>query len=208
LTFALTEKIKETLKEDRAYNVLLYGTQRIGKSSYVIQVLNELYGFPELKKYMCFSVQEFVDLANELMREGKKVPAILWDDAGFHLFVYEWHNKLVQNAIKLIEVVNIITASLIFTSPGLTLIVKKISDFEGIRQAKIVRASKDYKDLRKAMIYRNSIFPNGKRYIRKEIEDYFYVKMPDEIYQWYRPIRESYLHTALRELAYGKKVFQ
>lgn len=236
LEFALSQLIAKMYVQGRTKNMLLYGEPRIGKSSYIIQVLMELCttlniygprdkrllvqlakirGIPDPEKnwwrvFIVFKPDHFIQLIQFLLTADIRAILILWDDAGLWLFALDWNDPKIKGAMKFMQVSGTVTAGLVLTSPSMGMVLKKVTQLEGIMIGKVVKRRADYESwtARLAKLYKNVLQPWGKRYNPPELEDEFDVMLPSDIYRWYNPIRKAYVKEALDLLgkAYGIKL--
>jgi hypothetical protein len=233
LDFALSSLIAKMHVYDRTKNVLLYGEPRIGKSSYVIQVLMELCskldlytpnekalliqlarirGIPDPENnwprvFIVFKPEHFIQLIQFLLTTDIKAIMIIWDDAGLWLFALDWNDPKIKGAMKFMQVSGTVTSGLCLTTPSMGFVLKKVTQLEGILIGKVVKRSTAW-DSRLAKLYKNVLQPWGKRYNPPELEDEFSVMLPNDLYRWYEPIRKAYVKEALDLLskAYGLRL--
>lgn len=208
---ALAKEIQSAYEKNQSRQVVIYGETGVGKSVYAIKVLKQLYDDPqhpeEWKQYIVFTPEQFITLVTKLLREKRRAKCIVWDDAGYWLFALDWNDPKVKAAMKMFQVSRTVTAAIIFTTPAVQMIIKKIQAFEGIRIGKVMKRTSGDSNLRLCKVYRNTIAAFGKRYVKQKYEDDFSVMLPDGDYNWYAPIRERYLEdaTELMKKAYGIK---
>lgn len=220
LALALTAYILDKFRTGRTANVLIYGEPRIGKSVYAIKTLKEIYatwghpaeldpyfiykGADEWKNWIVYRPEQFVKVFALLLKFGIKVPSVVWDDAGLWLFALDWNDPRIKAVLKMLQVSGVATGSLIFTTPAVSMILKKILNIEGILVGKVVKAT-GKRDYRMAKIYKNALTPWGKRYVKQVIEDKFNVMLSKADYDYYAPVRMTYLQDALKLMsrAYG-----
>ena len=205
--FALTSIIHSKSLDDRTTNVFIYGEPRIGKTVYAmksIKQLCELRHFPPeaWKRFILFGPRMLISLARELRQTGTKAPGICLDDFGLWGFAWDWTDPELKSVIKLLQVAGTLTDSTFITAPSTSVVVKKVLTLEGILVGKVIKARANYnvKDQRSITLYRNSISPTGKRYINTVCEDRFSVRLPDGDYRWYKPLRESYIDEARKQM--------
>lgn len=205
---ALAKEIAEAYGKNQSRQIIIYGETGVGKSVYAIKILKQLYNdqkYPEeWKSYIVFTPEQFITLVTKLLREGRRAKCIVWDDAGYWLFALDWNDPKVKAAMKMFQVSRTVTAAIIFTTPAVQMILKKIQSFEGVRIGKVMKRTKGG-NLRLCKVYRNTIAAFGKRYVKQKYEDQFSVMLPDQDFHWYSPIREKYLEDAmaLMKKAYG-----
>jgi hypothetical protein len=232
LDFALGQLIAKMHVHGRTKNLLLYGEPRIGKSSYILQVLEELaeklpdlYGprdkallvqlakvrnIPDPEKnwwrvFLVFKPEQFIQLIQFLLATNITAIMIMWDDAGLWMFALDWNDPRIKGAMKFMQVSGTVCSGLVLTTPALGMVLKKITQLEGILIGKVVKRTGSDRGwaLRKAKLYKNILQPWGKRYNPPELEDDFNVMLATELYRWYDPIRRAYVKEALDLLAKG-----
>ena len=221
--FALTEYCRRMWLGGRTANLLIYGEPRIGKSVYAIKSLKEVYaewrhpaaldpylkwsGQDEWRNWIVYRPEQFVSLFALLLQFQVKAPMVVWDDAGLWLFALDWSDPRIKAVLKMLQVSGVATGALVFTTPAVSMILKKVLNIEGIIVGKVVKAEKD-RDKRLVKLYKNALTPWGKRYVKQIIEDKFNVMLEQRDYDWYAPVRMSYLEDALRLMskAYGVQV--
>lgn len=179
---------------------IVYSLQRLGKSSYAMQVMYELYGnWDDVFKNMFFRLDDITDYLYTQLEQDKPLPAVLWDDAGVHASkLLYFKDKDQADLIKrLFDVIGIATKSIILTTPVPDELLKSLRSYEFLK-IKILEGKN--KTDRKARAYKNILWPSGTRRNPKYFEDEFDVRLPDDVYKRYAPIRKSYYIQSLRDL--------
>lgn len=192
-------RIKEVYKANECQNFIVYGPTGVGKTSYALQTLMEVYGTADpdiLKNYVFFNPLEFLK-AMKSFRGGKKVPAVSWDDAGVWLYYLDFHNPVVKSISKMFQLIRTRTSSVILTTPNPTLILGKIRNFPQTITIKVKKSweqPRTLKDLRTATAYRSFMLPDLQKWrVQKVYEDDFGVYLPNDLYKWYVAEREGYV---------------
>lgn len=175
-----------------------YGPPGIGKSSWALQILMELYPHDPEEGWdnLVFRPQDFVKRVSHLIDRGERAKCIVWDDAGLWLYALDWFDPSVKAATKFLNVARTVTAGLILTTPSLRMLQDRVTTIEGVNVVKVHKVSKAAPTEREADYYRNSIAPWGRRYITNWAVDSFNVMLPDAVYHRYKPIREAYAKEA------------
>lgn len=217
LSFGLSYLVSKKARYDRTTNVLIYGEPRIGKSVYAIKILKELCrhrGMEEpdyWRRFVIWDLRDLPPLIREIRNSGKKAPGIVLDDFGVSAFAWNWRAPQVEAAMKMLEVAGTMTDALMMTSPSVQMVVKKALTLEGILIGKVVKLTDDegsknpnsifqHAYLRRISLYRNALMPWNKRYNNEVVEDTFSVILERRDYDWYKPVRESYLDKIREEL--------
>lgn len=205
--FALSEIIYKKSLDDRTTNVFVYGEPRIGKSVYCIKVLKELCrarGFPDdyWKKLVLFKPKMLIEAIKYIRVSKEKAPGLILDDFGLWGFAWDWTDPDLKSAIKILQVAGTLTDTAMITAPSTQMAVKKVLTLEGMLVGKVVKSTGNplQNDLRSITLYRNGLAPWGKRYINTACEDNFSVKLSDEDYAFYKPMREAYVDDARKQM--------
>jgi len=218
-SLALSWYIRAAHKLDDFFGVIIEGVQRIGKSSFASQVGAEVFGewevysvkrfgmdvpavgcvkpnYERVKKNVVFLPREFLDRVVGLER-GIKEPLLIWDDAGFWLYALDWYEPFVKAVNKYIQLAGRQFACLIFTTPSASLISSKVLDaMPELCKALILKEGFDtpWRKRRQARFYQSWKYPDGsKGGVYLYWIDRFDAMLPDDYYNWYKPISDSYL---------------
>lgn len=206
LNFALSRKIEKAWWANDLVGLILYGGWNVGKSSYALQVLMDLWHDPKGKRldewrdYMTFKPEHFVALNSWLLLRGEKARMQIWDDAGLWLFALDWSDPKIKGAIKFLNVAKTTAAGLVLTTPSPEMIMKKALSIEGINIGKVTKLVEKTDNWRRTKIYRNNVAVWGKRTVKQVVEDDFNKKLPDHVWEWYDPLRRSYAKEAIKLL--------
>ena len=196
----LSDKIQRACQTDGFVGAIIYGPQRIGKSSYSAKVLHEIYGsWDQVLDHFVFDLREVVDLLGKSVETETKIPALCWDDAGVHAnkMIYFSNRQLVQYLQNLLDVIGLHLGSLVITTPSPSNLLRAVRGYEFYR-IKIFR--RDGYNGRYGVGYLSSLLPSGSRIIHRDFKDYFNVVLPDEFWEPYLVKRRSYLKTAVSQL--------
>lgn len=192
-------QIREAFKANECQNYIVYGPTGVGKTSYSLQNLMEIYQTKDpdiLKKYVFFNPVEFLR-GMKSFRGGARVPAVSWEDAGVWLYYLDFHDPIVKSISKMMQLIRTRVASVIFTTPSPTLILGKLRNFPQTTTIKIKKSweqPRTLKDLRTATAYRSFMLPDlQKLRVKKMYEDEFGLYLPNDLYKWYVNEREDYV---------------
>lgn len=198
---ALTERIWDAIDERGFVGSIIFGSQRIGKSSYGLKVLYEIYGDWDtvLEKYCLFDLNDVLELLEKSVEERKQVNAFMWDDAGVHAskHIFFSDRKKAQLLQSLFDVVGLYLGGVILTTPSPTNLLKALRDYEFYR-VKITRKNEYWG--RNALGYRNILLPSGASYIKKVFQDNFSCRLPDDVYSRYEEMRSAYTKKSVERL--------
>lgn len=179
---------------------IVYSLQRLGKSSYAMQVMYRLYGnWDDVFKNMFYRIDDITNYLYNRLETDDPLPCVLWDDAGVHASkLLYFKDKDQADLIKrLFDVLGIATKGIILTTPVPDELLKSLRSYEFLK-IKIMEGQNKYD--RKARAYKNILWPSGARRNPKYFEDDFDVRLPDDVYKRYYPIRKSYYIQSLRDL--------
>lgn len=188
---------------------VVYSLQRLGKSSYGMQVMRELYGnWDDVFANMFYKLEDITDYLYDCLDNPDPLPCVLWDDAGVHANKLLYFRDVDQADLikKLFDVMGIATHGIILTTPVPDELLKSLRNYEFLK-IKIMKGRN--KNDRLARAYENVLWPSGVHRNPRAFEDNFDVRLPDEIYQRYSPIRAGYYRESLmnlREFIKQKKV--
>jgi len=204
-----TRELLRLYKQDEFIPYIVFGGLGYGKSSYAIQCLALAYGedgepdWKAVRKRIIFTPEEFLDAITKYSSKKDRDIALIWDDAGVWFYSLDYYTPLVKAVTKYLSVARTDLASIIFTSPNPRLMAKGGRTMPNTRLARIVKYStEEYIDkdgktkfyrYRKAVVYQSWESPDGKRSGVKTIyNDNFNATLPEEVYNWYKPIRDKY----------------
>lgn len=214
MPFASTKRIIENYYPPEEFDLLIvYGPLGYGKSSYSIkvgvEVLQEVYEVSEqeawelIKQFIVFHPRQFFEKIRQVENTvDKRVPFLIWDDAGLWLYALDWTDPFVAAVGKYLNVARTHLASLICTTPLPTWIVKKLRNFPQSFTIKIIKETGmpgEDRWRRIAKAYRSWVTPDMKRSgVKLVYQDYFKCKLPTKFYwDWYKPLRDAYEDMAL-----------
>jgi hypothetical protein len=200
VSFVLSKRISEAYNGGGFVGSVVYGPQRMGKSSYALQVLNEVYGnWNDALNYCLFSLEDVVKILRKGVMKDVKIPALVWDDAGVHAhsFLYFSNRRLVEYLSSLLDVVGTHLGGLLITTPNPQKLLKVIRGYEFFRVKVFKRNNSGG---RRAVGYFSSLLPSGTRIIRRVFSDFYDVQLPDSVWNRYSKKRKKYLDFALANL--------
>jgi hypothetical protein len=205
--FVLSSKIHEAVKQDGFVGAIVYGAQRLGKSSYSAQVLYDIYrDWDIVQDHIVFNLSDVVSILHRASKERRKIPALCWDDCGVHgnKLIYFQDRLLVQYLGNLMDVVGLNLGGFLMTTPSPLNLLRTLRGYEFLR-IKIYR--RDKYNGRIAVGYQSILLPSGTRLIKREFKDNFNVLLPDQFWFPYLDKRQGYLDVAidkLQELTEGR----
>jgi len=204
--------IRQNFKNNECQNFIVYGPLGVGKTSYSLQVLMEIYEKDIERDGLIQTLsQYFFHTPSEMLRTLRKfptrIPAIAGDDLGVHLYALDFQKPLVKSMTKMFQMIRTRTSSVIMTTPTPTLILGKLRCFPQTVTIKIKKNSgweqhgRPLRDLRTARAYRSWLLPDlQKLRIKKLYEDVFGVYLDRELYEWCCKKREIYVKLLEEEI--------
>jgi hypothetical protein len=214
-TLALARIIVRSYLNDDFHPIIVYGDLRIGKSSYALKALEQALSYLAMlgrkdkltedivRRFMGWNPEENVDI---WLDETERQPCFIWDDAGFWLHSLNWTDPVLISIMQYMNVVGTDYNCMIFTTPDPTWILSKIANMSGMIRVKIIKRDgtsalgdeQNYRKFaRKGIGYKPWKSPDLKRGgVNKILEDKFSCKIDDELYAWYKPIRDRYAREA------------
>jgi len=203
--FNHTVIIEKCYKYNLFQPFIIYGPYGYGKSSFSIKILMQVYNTTDwdtLRNYIFFHPREFINALVKIMKSGEREKCIVWDDAGFWLYNLEWYDRFVKCVSKYLSVARTHLASIIFTTPTPTMVIKKVRDLPQLLTTKIIKLSNDrfpsqrYK--RRAITYQWWRLPDMKKSgVKPKFVDDFDCRLPDDIYEQYMNLRKEYADYAI-----------
>lgn len=185
--------------------VIIYGPLRMGKSAYAMKIMGQVYEYffgeplsPDLiTQYMGFHPADVVD---QWMEIDKRIPMYVWDDAGYWLYSMDWNNPLLKAIQKYFNVIGTDMNCLMLTTPDPTWILSKLVNMPGTLRGQVMKRdgsnisdapSKLY--ARRCRGYKPYRAPDLKKTgVNVAWDDDFSCRIPDDIYNFYQPMRKGY----------------
>ena len=213
------------------FGLVVYGPLRSGKSSYSIQALAEVYGvvntpgwkkalylldwpswvdwflenveldWDAWKRFMVFKPREFVAKVKETNSEQRLL--LIWDDAGFWLSHYDYHNPFLKAVAEYMNVLASDWASVIFTTPNPKWLLTHVRNLPGGHTGRVSKATGNpyQRTLRYMKVYEGWMAPDLKKTgVRPIFIDHFDVKLPNDVFQEYDAVRRSYAEEAKKRM--------
>lgn len=219
MPFVTTGLINKSYYDNEFQTFIVYGPFGYGKSSFAIQVLNEILelwtyhkdgtviflkdNWQEiLREYLFFHPKDFVyKCFNENIIEEKydRKKCIVWDDAGYWLHALDFNDPFVKAVAKYLNVARTDFAAIIFTAPLPTWITRKIRNLPQALTLKVIKVSANpsQKDLRRIKAFQYWVAPDMRKSgVRKKYEEDFSVRLPNPVFDFYVPLRRKYALTA------------
>lgn len=190
--------------------IITYGDLGIGKSSHNIQTTAIAYGshkypnWEKMKERLVHKPIEFFEDCLICLTEGIKEIDLVWEDAGVWLFAMEYNQPFAIAVMKYLQLSRTRYGGVMFNAPEPDVVLKKVRTFPSAITVKIIKESSNLdhpKRPRLAIVYSTWKTPDGKKWgVREEFVERFNAILPQDIYKWYVPIRESYEQLAVVEM--------
>jgi len=180
---------------------IIYAKQQLGKTSYALQCCYDIYRNWDLVfDNLYFDLKEAILNLRDKIRSGERIDVICLDDFGVHGSKYIWNTDrlLAQLLQNLTDVIGTVTRGIIITTPNPGNILKAMRDYEFYR-VKIMK-DKDHEFQRTARGYTTILLPSGKTLISRVFNDHYDVRLPNDVFERYKPIRQAYSIFAIDQL--------
>lgn len=207
----LASKIKDHFEKDQdMIQALVYAdSKQVGKSSYCLQTMKEVYGeWDQVFDRLFFEPYNFVNYTHALLEKRKKVPVVMWDDAGVHAGsdLYFNERSLYYDLKKLIQVVGNVIQCLLITSPSPSTPTGSLCKNRNVTIKIVKRGGTS----RLAKIFSSSTLPWGKSKESNYARDRFNVMLPDQVYDRYEDLRTALTKEATKNFleSYGSGGFE
>ena len=216
MPFTMTKKILDSYyPPEEFYFFITYAPLGYGKSAYdfkaCVEVLKYVYHLDEkkawekLKEFIVFHPNHFFSKIEEIENSGyKRVPFIIWEDMGLWLNAFDFNDPFIVALTKYLNVARTHLGAIVGSTPAPDWILKKVRSFPSAYTIRIQKFTGHTSHTHKATWLRDAVGflfwvhadlkHSG---VRKIWVDRFSCKMPDDFYQWYKPIRDAYEDLAL-----------
>ena len=201
----LSRAILSAFKRYDFVSAFVIGPQGIGKTTYAMLVLHEVYGdWDKVLEHIMFDPREALPKFRHALLTRERIKAVLFDDAGLHLSKYLLSSNkegfhLVRSINGLINLARTVAASIIYTSPDMD-ILKELRKKAWI-VADITTPHGYAVPERVAKLYRKRIAPSGKVYIHKLGYDKYRLDViPADVRREYEEKRRAAMEPLLEEL--------
>jgi len=182
---------------------VIYGMQRSGKTMYSLLVMYDFYrDWDEVLRNVFFTLDELIAAIKERVlanfSKEQTLRVICWDDAGVHgsKYLFFRSRQLTEYLQNLFDVVGLALKAILITTPNPENLLKAIRGYEFYR----VKIFKLTGDNRVAVGYKSILLPSGLMRMRRIFEDYYNLRIPNDVYKEYLERRERYLEEAVENL--------
>lgn len=205
-------------KHEGLYNCIVTGKRGIGKSSYCLQILYNIFrklGYDVEASWemsldrIIYKVSEVVDFLDKTMNGDKDI--FIWDDAGVYAGGVRWLTD--QKEMVLIESIcdtfRDCVYGVLFTVPDQRTLSRRIRSYDDYLVKIYYPKHDDYKNydeeldtsnLRVARLYKKVILPGSQVRLYKQYYDTFDVMLPSWVYEKYKEKRHRYTKENIQRL--------
>jgi len=186
---------------------LVEGKRGVGKSSYCIKVMKEIYqtllscddttAYQYALKHILFDMDDIIRILREARNQNEVLPVVCWDDAGVHGSNLQWFINMrgIQELKSVMDTVRTAVTGLLLNCPdreGLAKVLRGYDDY----LVSIIKVNPPYE--RSARGYNIYKLPSGTRRVYRNFEDRYSCYLPNWVYKEYMLERMKYLDVALK----------
>ena len=215
----MTKKVMNAFyPPEEFYIFITYAPLGYGKSTYNIKVgveiLKKVYhltdkeAWEKIKEFIVFHPRQFFQKITDISNSGYgRVPFINWEDMGLWLYALDWQNPFLEAFIKYLNVARTHLACLMGSTPSPEWVLAKLRRFPACYTVRIQKLNTE-QSLTNVMTWKRlavgfkfwlhaDLKHSG---VRKVFEDDFDCRMPNDFFEWYKPLRDAYEDLALKLL--------
>jgi len=182
-------------------SAFVYGSQGVGKTTYALKVLYGVYGdWDKVLENTYFYIDNLIPRLKDCVKSGKRIKAILLDDAGVWLIKYHWRKDFSVWFSKLFNLIRTICSGIIFTSVEVSDIVKFVRDKVQYRVS--IRVIDNL--TREAIGYRVITLPTLERIVKRWFIDRFRLDLPGDVRKEYEEMRKEAIERLMSDVE-GKR---
>jgi len=210
--FILADKLNVSILDGVFANSKAIYHLGVGKSVYCLKTLLRIYGkWDVAKRYVVFMPQEFLSVFEDAIDNKYRIPALLWDDAGFWIGKQSWQTKFTKAVREFMNVIRTHLTYLMITAPRFGELARGIR--EQLDYASFVQPYNYEQDImkRKSLIRlyhgADADYIYSRKYKPEPLAEYVF-KTYFEYYNEYKEIRDKYveigktkMESALREIS-------
>lgn len=209
--------ILKARKHNGLYSCIVCGERGIGKSSYALQTLYQVFrtlGFDVETSWnmaldrMLYTIPDVIKFLEE-SREKKDKDVFAWDDAGSFAGGVRWftHQREMVLIESLCDTLRNCVYGILLTVPDIRTLSRRLRSYDDY-VIKIYHTKKNHHasdestigTIRQARVYKKTMSPIGQTRIYKKYYDNFDIMLPDWIYNKYQAKRKRYGDADLQKL--------
>lgn len=219
MVFKCTRNLLKTMRPPEEFRTIVcFGPLGWGKSAYALKVMVEFIriynrrkwrmtnreAWELVKQYIVFHPKQFFEKLRQIRELGiRRIPGIIWDDAGLWLHAMNYNDPFVIAVGKYLNVARSRLGCIFMTTPTPDMVFKKIRKFPQSYTIQITKTTgpgpglKSYQRKATAYIHTWNII-KGFRTRGPKFYDPYSCKLPEKFYyDWYQPLRDTYEEMAL-----------
>jgi hypothetical protein len=150
---------------------------------------------------MVFKPREYVMKVRETSRVQRLL--LVWDDAGFWLSHYDYHNPFLKAVSEYLNVSASDWASIIYTTPNPKWVLTHVRNLPGGHTGRVTKVTGNpyQRTLRYIKVYKGWVAPDLKKSgVNLVFQDHFDVRLPDDVFKEYDEVRRSYADEAKQRM--------
>lgn len=210
-TLTLARQIVRNYRNDDFSLIIIDGNLRVGKSALAIRAVEQALDYlgkihtneiqpDELEEVLGFKPRLVLDSWLQL---EERQPVYIWDDAGYWLHSMNWHDPVMISIQQYFNVVGTDYNTVLMTTPSPNWVLAKIANMPEMIRVKCVKRDGGIGDSdsrrfsRKGTAYKRWQSPDMKSGgVNKIWVDEYSCKIRQDLYDWYKPIRDQYAKEA------------
>jgi len=207
--------ILKARKTNGLYSSIIIGRRGIGKSSYAIQTLFQVFrtlGYDKEESWemalerVLYTIPDVVKFLDN-SRNKKDLDIFIWDDAGVYAGGVRWftHQKEMVLLESISDTLRNMVYGVLLTVPDIRTLSRRLRSYDDFIIKIYMSQNNNGKEpvdpnIRQARIYNKSMTPVGQVRIYKQYNDNFDIMLPDWVYKKYQDKRRSYGGQELKHL--------
>jgi hypothetical protein len=197
----LSKKLLWAWKSGGFTSATVEGTRGIGKSSYAIKCLADVFycqgydidvSWDMAIDRILYRIDDVIEFLDKSTKKRKQEVCFCWDDAGVFAGSGMWFSdpKMVHLLQSMMDTIRGSVSGMILTCPNQGQLLKFLRRYDSY----LIRVSHTTEGgfTRWAKGYQWTSLPSGKRLIRSSFDDSFSCRLPNEVYYKYMRKRKKY----------------
>lgn len=204
-------------KTEGLYSCIVTGKRGIGKSSYSLQILFNIFkklGFDTDTAWQMaldrikYTVKEVVTfLKTNIDNDTKDI--FIWDDAGVYAGGVRWRTDYKEMVLieSICDTFRDCVYCVLFTVPEQRTLTRRIRSYDDflvkiqyLKKDELKNYDDDTNNLRVARLYKKVILPSSQVRVYKQYYDTFDIMLPGWVYDQYKKKRRKYTKTNIEKL--------
>ena len=176
-----------------------YSTLGVGKTVYCLKVATAVYGDWDIaKQHIVFLPQDFLNIFDRAVKEGRPIRLIIWDDAGIWIGRMRWLDKYVKTIREFLNAIRTHCYHIMFTAPSYHELVRGIR--EQLNLYTFISLKSENPPRSRAVYVFRSVLD---QYLGKKIPNYIHIYIFNryfEYYPEYEEMRRKYVEIGLTRM--------